>query len=88
MMSVIAWIIVGFAAGWITNKVMGNGVGGLLGDLIVGILSAIMGGFVMGVISRSDFITRLNLQTLLVACLGAVILSGGFRWLTTQSYKN
>jgi uncharacterized membrane protein YeaQ/YmgE (transglycosylase-associated protein family) len=83
-MSIIAWLIVGLLAGWIANMIMSSGAGGLLADLVIGILGAIVGGFVMGLITGRDLVTGFNLESILVSIVGAIILIGGYRLLTGQ----
>ena len=44
-MSIILWIIIGLVAGWLANLILGGGGGGLLYKLAVGLVGAIVGGF-------------------------------------------
>ena len=44
-MSIIAWIVVGLIAGWLAGMVMKGGGYGVVGDIIVGIVGALVGGF-------------------------------------------
>lgn len=73
-MSIIAWIILGLLAGWIAGMIMRGGGYGLIGDLILGILGAIIGGWVTGALLGRDVVTGLNIESILVAVLGAIIL--------------
>src|SRR5436305_660840 len=73
-MSIIAWLVVGLVAGWIANLIMSSGRGGLLSDLVIGILGAIIGGCIMGSINNTDYTTGINIPTLLVAIGGAIRL--------------
>ena len=73
-MSIIAWLVVGLIAGWLAGMVMKGGGYGIVGDIIVGILGALLGGFLAGVIFGGDFLSGINLATILVAFIGAVIL--------------
>ncbi len=73
-MSILAWIIVGLIAGWLAGLVMKGGGYGLIGDLVVGIVGAIIGGFLAGLLLGGDYITGLNLTTIIVSFIGAVIL--------------
>jgi uncharacterized membrane protein YeaQ/YmgE (transglycosylase-associated protein family) len=68
---IIAWIIVGLVAGWLTGLVMKGGGYGIVGDLIVGLLGALIGGFVVGLF----FPGSVGLVgSIIVAFIGAVIL--------------
>ena len=71
-MSIIAWLVVGLAAGWIAHMIMNSGRGGLVSDLVLGILGAIVAGFFMGLVTKTDFTTGINLPNQLVA-IGGVI---------------
>lgn len=76
MMSIILWIILGALAGWIASMIVGtNGGQGAVGNIIVGILGAFVGGFVMHLLGfgGSD-LGSFNLYSLLVAIGGAVVV--------------
>jgi uncharacterized membrane protein YeaQ/YmgE (transglycosylase-associated protein family) len=69
-MGVIAWIIVGLVAGWLANAILG-GRGGLFGNIAVGLIGALVGGFLF---------EKLHLQVmpdfwgnLITATIGAII---------------
>ena len=70
----ISWIILGGIAGWIASIIAGtNRQMGIVANVVVGIVGALIGGFIMSAIGASD-INGFNLYSLLVAILGAVIL--------------
>lgn len=71
-MGIIAWIIVGIVAGWLAEKIMGRNHG-LLTNLVVGVLGAIIGGFLAANL-LGVAVGGFNLVTLIVATIGAVIL--------------
>jgi uncharacterized membrane protein YeaQ/YmgE (transglycosylase-associated protein family) len=71
-MSILVWIIFGAIAGWLAHLITGRG-GGLIVNIIVGIVGAFIGGFVMSLFGGSG-VTGFNLPSLLVAILGAVVL--------------
>jgi uncharacterized membrane protein YeaQ/YmgE (transglycosylase-associated protein family) len=69
-MGVIAWIIIGLLAGWLAKQILG-GRGGLLHSLAVGLVGAIVGGFVfnhIGVAMRPGFIA-----SLISATIGSIV---------------
>ena len=72
-MSIIAWIVIGLIAGWLAGMIMHGGYG-LIGDLILGILGAIIGGWVTGLVLGRDMVTGFNIETLVVAVIGAIVL--------------
>jgi uncharacterized membrane protein YeaQ/YmgE (transglycosylase-associated protein family) len=68
------WIIFGALAGWIASIIMKtNDDQGALGNIIIGILGAFLGGFLMQLLGGSG-VNEFSLGSLLVAILGAVIL--------------
>ena len=71
-MDLIVWIIFGGLVGWVASMVMGTG-GGLLWDIGVGIVGAVIGGFIMNALGQSG-VGGFNLYSFLVAVLGACVL--------------
>jgi uncharacterized membrane protein YeaQ/YmgE (transglycosylase-associated protein family) len=51
---IIAWIVVGMIAGWLADKFVKGGGYGLIGDLVVGLLGALIGGFLVGFLLRGS----------------------------------
>ena len=86
-MSIIAWLIVGFLAGWIANMIMSSGAGGLLADILVGVVGALAGGFIMGVVTGRDYLTGINIESILVAIVGAIVVIAAYRALTHQPLR-
>jgi uncharacterized membrane protein YeaQ/YmgE (transglycosylase-associated protein family) len=84
-MSIIAWIVLGLLAGWIAGMFMRGGGYGILGDIVLGILGAIIGGWLTGVLLGVDLMSGFNLQSLVVAVLGAVVLIALARLFTGRS---
>ena len=76
-MEILIWIIFGALVGWVASMVMG-GRGGLVWDVIVGILGAILGGFIMRSFGESG-VVGFNFYSFLVALLGACVLIGIMR---------
>ena len=72
-MSIIAWLVLGLLAGWIASMIMGTGGYGLLGDMAVGVVGALIGGFITGPLFGMD-VSGFNLTSLIVAVVGAIIL--------------
>ena len=71
-LGIIGWIVIGIVAGWLAEKVMGRNHG-LVTNLIVGVIGALLGGFVAGNLLGLD-VGGFNIVTLLVAFGGAVLL--------------
>ena len=71
-MGILIWIIFGALVGWVASMIM-NGEGGLVWDIIVGIVGAVIGGFIVSMIGKSG-VSGFNLYSFIVALLGACIL--------------
>jgi uncharacterized membrane protein YeaQ/YmgE (transglycosylase-associated protein family) len=82
-MHILWWAIVGLIAGWVTGKIMkGSGYGPLM-DIIVGIAGAMLGGFLMRMVGFAG--EGGMIYTILVAILGAVILTAIVRFFTGKT---
>jgi len=68
-MGIILWIVFGGLVGWVASMVMGSR-GGLLWDIVVGIIGAVIGGWIMSFLGGTD-VTGFNFTSFLVALLGA-----------------
>lgn len=74
-MGILAWIIVGLIAGWLAGELMRGSGFGLLGNIIVGIVGALLGGFLASALFNvADPLTGINITTIIVAFLGSVVL--------------
>lgn len=71
-LGIIGWLVIGVVAGWLAEKVMGRNHG-LLTNLIVGVLGALLGGFISNNLLGVP-VGGFNLITLLVAFGGACLL--------------
>jgi uncharacterized membrane protein YeaQ/YmgE (transglycosylase-associated protein family) len=70
-MSIIWFLLIGIAAGWLAGQVMRGGGFGLVGDLIVGVIGALLGGFLFGLLGLSaDGL----IGSLVTATVGAIAL--------------
>jgi uncharacterized membrane protein YeaQ/YmgE (transglycosylase-associated protein family) len=74
-MGILAWIVVGLIAGWLAGMVMRGGGYGLIGDIIVGIVGALLGGWIATTFLHIGAgMSGINLYSILVAFCGAVVL--------------
>jgi uncharacterized membrane protein YeaQ/YmgE (transglycosylase-associated protein family) len=69
---IIAWILVGLAAGWLAGRVMKGSGYGLVGDLVVGLIGSLVGALLFGALTPSLGVYGL-IGSILVAFVGAVI---------------
>ena len=73
-MDILAWIVVGIIAGFLAKAVVpGEGPGGILGDLIVGVVGAVVGGWIMHSFGNAGA-SGINVWSIFVAFFGAVVL--------------
>ena len=81
-MRLISWLIIGFITGVIGKLVMpGEDPGGFLATIFIGMLGALVGGLIVGVFGGTG-ITGINIWSILVATLGALVLLALFRLVT------
>ena len=74
-MGILSWIIVGLIAGWLAGLVMRGGGYGLIGDIIVGVVGGLLGGWIAtSLLHIAAGMNGINLESILVAFAGAVIL--------------
>ncbi len=74
-MSVLARIVVGLIAGWLAGVVVRGSGFGLIGDVILGVVGALLGGFVATrFLGMADPISGFNLTTIVVAFVGAAVI--------------
>jgi uncharacterized membrane protein YeaQ/YmgE (transglycosylase-associated protein family) len=72
MLSSIVWfLVIGIAAGWIAGKIMKGQGFGLVGNLVIGVLGALVGGFLFDIIGLEAYG---HLASLVMATTGAVVL--------------
>lgn len=72
-MSILAWIILGLIAGFIGSKIVNKSGEGVVVDIILGIVGAIVGGFVFSYFGAQG-VNGLNIYSLVVAVVGAIIV--------------
>ena len=72
-MSIVAWIVLGLIAGFIGSKIVNKAGEGFVLDIILGIVGAVVGGFIFRFFGASG-VTGLNIYSLIVAVIGSVVL--------------
>jgi uncharacterized membrane protein YeaQ/YmgE (transglycosylase-associated protein family) len=73
MMSIIGWILLGLIAGFIASKIVNKSGEGFFLDIVLGIVGAILGGFLFSLFGASG-VTGFNLYSMIVAIIGAIIV--------------
>jgi uncharacterized membrane protein YeaQ/YmgE (transglycosylase-associated protein family) len=72
-MSFLAWIVLGLIAGFIASKIVNKQGEGFLLDIVLGIVGAVVGGWLFGLLGASG-VSGVNLYSLLVAIAGAIVV--------------
>jgi uncharacterized membrane protein YeaQ/YmgE (transglycosylase-associated protein family) len=74
-MSLLSWLVVGLIAGFLASRVMRGGGYGLIGDIVVGVVGALIGGWLATTLLKMpNPVNGINIGTIIVAFIGAVIL--------------
>ena len=72
-MSIIVWLILGLIAGFVGSKIVNKSGEGLILDIVLGVVGAVVGGFLFSLVGAGG-VTGLNLWSILVAVVGAVVV--------------
>jgi uncharacterized membrane protein YeaQ/YmgE (transglycosylase-associated protein family) len=76
-MGIISWLILGLVAGFIGSKIVNKSGEGLWLDIALGIVGAIVGGVLFSALGMHG-ITGLNIWSMIVAIVGAVVVLFGY----------
>ena len=72
-MSIIAWLILGLIAGFIGSKIVNKSGEGVILDIVLGIVGAVVGGFIFAQFGSAG-VTGFNVYSMIVAIIGAIIV--------------
>jgi uncharacterized membrane protein YeaQ/YmgE (transglycosylase-associated protein family) len=72
-MSILAWIVLGLVAGFIGSKIINRSGEGLLLDIVLGVVGAIVGGWLFHFFGAAG-VSGLNLYSLMVAVIGSIVV--------------
>ncbi len=71
---ILSWVIVGWIAGWLTGLVMRGKSYDVVGDIILGIISAVISGFLAAaLLGAQNVVNGPNLPTMIISFLGALV---------------
>jgi uncharacterized membrane protein YeaQ/YmgE (transglycosylase-associated protein family) len=72
-MSIIAWIVLGLISGFIASKIVNKSGEGVVIDIVLGIVGAVVGGFLFNMVGATG-VTGFNIWSAFVAVMGAVVV--------------
>jgi uncharacterized membrane protein YeaQ/YmgE (transglycosylase-associated protein family) len=72
-MSIIGWLVLGLIAGFIASRIVNNAGEGVILDIVLGIIGAVVGGFLFSFFGAAG-VTGFNLYSMIVAIIGAIVL--------------
>ena len=81
-MGIISWLILGLVAGFVGSKIVGGTGQGFWLDIALGIVGAIVGGFLFSELLGTQGITGLNIWSMIVAIVGSCVVLFGYHALT------
>ena len=73
-MGVVSWIILGLIAGFIASKIVNRTGSGMVLDIVLGMVGAIVGGFIFSGLFGMSGVTGLNIWSIIVSVIGAIIV--------------
>ncbi len=82
-MGIISWLVVGAIAGYLAGFLVKGDEGlGVIGHIALGIVGGLVGGFIAGILTGGkDYTTGINIVTIVVAIIGAVVLVLGYNFI-------
>lgn len=80
-MSWLGWIILGLIAGWIASKIVNKQGEGMIMDIVLGIVGALVGGFIFARLGIGG-VTGLNIYSMFVAVIGAIVVLLVYHWIS------
>ena len=72
-MSILGWILLGLIAGFLGSKIVNKSGQGMLLDMALGVIGAIVGGFLFSLFGATG-VTGLNIYSLIVAVIGSILV--------------
>ena len=79
---IITWIVIGVVAGWLTGKIMKGSGFGFLMDMVVGLVGALIGGFISSHLGFGGIGEHGLIISIVIAVIGAVLLTWVVRLVT------
>ena len=73
-MSIIGWLVLGLISGFIASKIVNKTGEGVILDIVLGVVGAVVGGFIFTRLLGADGVTGFNLYSMFVAVLGVIVV--------------
>ena len=73
-MSVIGWIVFGLIAGFIASKIVNKEGSGLVVDIVLGVIGAVVGGYLVSFFTGGEWQNHFDIPSMIVSIIGAVIV--------------
>ena len=86
-MTILAWILLGLVAGFLGSKIVNKTGEGVVVDIVLGVVGALVGGFLFNQFGEAG-VTGLNVYSILVATLGAVVVLVVYHALTGRGRRS
>ena len=80
-MGIVSWVVLGLIAGWVANKIVSGSGQGFFLNIALGIIGAVVGGFLWVRIFGGEGITGFNPGSIIVAIIGSIIVLWVYHWL-------
>jgi uncharacterized membrane protein YeaQ/YmgE (transglycosylase-associated protein family) len=80
-MSILAWIVLGLIAGFIASKIVNKSGEGVILDIVLGVVGSVVGGWLFSVFGMAG-VSGLNIYSLVVAVIGAVVVLFAYHAIT------
>jgi uncharacterized membrane protein YeaQ/YmgE (transglycosylase-associated protein family) len=84
----LAWLVIGIIAGWVTGKIMKGSGYGVFVDMFVGLIGALVGGYISSYFGFGGVSEHGMVGSILIAVIGAVLLTVILRLLTVNRRFN
>lgn len=82
-MGLVAWLVLGAIAGYVAGMfVKGDERLGVIGHIFLGIVGALVGGFIANQLTNGDYLNRLDIPSIVVAVIGAILVVVAYKALT------
>lgn len=84
-MGLVAWLVLGAIAGYLAGMfVKGDERLGVIGHVFLGIVGALVGGFIANQLTNGDYMNKIDIPSIIVAVIGAIVVVVAYKALTSR----